>query len=191
MASVFKSLWNFAAGDWQEGQVYCGFSLVTSFHIQLHSSRSKGPSSWQPPSLLASAGMPVAERRMCCVPVPSCSLQHRHGCWSCSSGEAFLGCSFQYPYLPWMGAWAFTWRDVEHFKAVGRSRKKNMQKIGLAEIRSSFANIFKFGNWMKSRYCLSCFLVCLDRFNRNTLQKIFQDKVWKRIFWNLFCLWVM
>lgn len=48
MAWVFKSLWDFAAGDWQEGQVYRGFSLLTSFCIQLHSSSSKGPSSWQP-----------------------------------------------------------------------------------------------------------------------------------------------
>ena len=62
------SLWDFAAGDWQEGQVYRGFSLVTGFHIQLHSSSSKGLSSWQPPSLPAFAGMPVAGRRMCCVP---------------------------------------------------------------------------------------------------------------------------
>lgn len=192
MAWVFKSLWDFAAGDWQEGQVYCGFSLVTSFYIQLHSSSSKGPSSWQPLSLLASAGMPVAGKRMCFIPAPSRSRI------ATQAGLLILlvrwGLPWMQPLIPLftlnVGLRSLPGEVLSIFRQWADLVTKNTQKIGLAEIRSLFANVFKFWNWMKTQHCLSCFLVCLNRdFNRNILHRFLQDAVWKGSFWSPFCLW--
>lgn len=140
MAWVFKSLWDFAAGDWQEGQVYHGFSLVTSFHIQLHSSSSKGLSSWQPPSLFASAGMPVAGRRMCCIPRPT-TQPHCNADMAAAPAHQVRppsdGASATLIY-PGCRPEVLTLRDAEHLRVVSRSHSQEYAKNRACWIQVSF-----------------------------------------------------
>lgn len=188
MAWVFKSLWDFAAGDWQEGQVYRGFSLVTGFRIRLHSSSSKGPSSWQPPSLPASAGMPVAGRRMRCVPRPA-TQPHCHAGMAAAPAHQVrppsdpASATLIYPEC---GPEVLTRRDAERSPAVSRSHSWEYGKNRACWIQVSFffANrkMFQFWNWVETRHSSPCSIACLNiNFNRSKLHRFFAGYSFKRL----------
>lgn len=101
---------------------------------------------------LAAPEPPCLCRNACGREKNAGAWQQKHDCWSCSSGEASLGCSFSHSYRPCMRLWAPCPQQREvGFEQWADFLTKNMQRKRLAE----FTSLLGLFSWQTEQFVQS------------------------------------